>query len=53
MTSVTYPDQTGRKGAYVVRSARPADAIGSALRNIFSARAQMPDDMARLLSRLD
>ena len=42
----------GRDAEQLVRSPRPADAIGAALRGAFGCPS-LPDDMARLLRRLD
>ncbi|MES2420730.1 MAG: hypothetical protein V4595_05440 [Pseudomonadota bacterium] len=40
-------------GQQVVRRPRVTDTIGHALRNAFSEQNGLPDDMARLLGRLD
>lgn len=42
----------GTETDQVVRRPLPTDAIGSALRGVFNCPA-LPDDMARLLRRLD
>lgn len=42
----------GREAEQVVRRPHPADAIGAALRGAFDCR-QLPEDMARLVRRLD
>ena len=42
----------GRDADQVVRTPRPADPIGAALRGIFEC-PPLPEDMARLLRRID
>lgn len=42
----------GKDAEQWVRRPRPADAIGAALRGVFDC-PPLPDDMARLLRRLD
>lgn len=37
----------------VICRPRPADAMGAALRGVFGDGATLPDDMLRLLRRLD
>ncbi len=42
-----------RDGGYAVRRPRVTDAIGGALQRSYSAATGLPDDMRRLLERLD
>ena len=41
------------EGGYVVRRPRVTDAIGGALLRSFGSGAMLPDDMRRLVERLD
>ena len=48
------PHAPGRTDhAFVVRRPRPTDAVGDSLRRIFAAGASLPQDLQRLLHRLD
>jgi hypothetical protein len=44
--------EKSRQGDYVVRRPRSTDALGHALRGAF-VNSATPDDMARLLQRID
>ena len=39
--------------AYAVRRPRPTDAVGESLRRIYQSAQGLPQDLQRLLSRLD
>jgi hypothetical protein len=39
--------------AYAVRRPRPTDAIGESLRRIYGAAQALPQDLQRLLGKLD
>jgi hypothetical protein len=42
-----------REGGYAVRRPRVTDAIGGALQRSYDAAMGLPDDMRRMLERLD
>lgn len=52
MTTDTHHPGKARHGDYVVRSPRPTDALGHALRGVFSDTS-LPDDLLVLLRRLE
>ena len=49
--SQSVPSRT--EHAYVVRRPRPADAVGDSLRRIFNTTPSLPNDLHRLLCRLN
>ncbi len=52
MTWASIPMIDGGDGQ-IVRAPRATDAIGMSLRDVFGNLANLPDDMQRLLQRLD
>jgi hypothetical protein len=52
-TSFSAGDRGDDQGGYVVRRPRATDALGKALRSTYAQATSLPDDMHRMVERLD